>query len=97
MVARCLPIFLLRVPSQAAQADRATKAAIISRNCLRFLQGNWRSLAATSQQELEVCNARARNRHSDNARAQPPSTASKHDQVLDHARKLHYSKAMNLL
>jgi hypothetical protein len=47
MVACCLPILLLQVPSQA---DRVTKAAIINHNCQRFLQGNWRSLAATRQQ-----------------------------------------------
>jgi len=53
MLSRCLPILLLRVPPAV---EPETKAAIIIKNCERFLEGAWQGLALAAQQDLEVCN-----------------------------------------
>ena len=44
MLARCLPILLLRVPPMV---QRDAKAGFIVKNCHRFLTGAWRSLSHT--------------------------------------------------
>ena len=94
MLTRCLPTLLLRVPPQA---DRQTKGSIMIRNCQRFLQGQWRSLATTAHEELTVCNVLAARPRQEDSPQPPPTEASKHQHVLARARALHYSKAMNLL
>ena len=94
MLSKCLPILLLRVPSTV---QREAKASIIIKNCQRFLNGAWRSLAITALQDLQASNILALGRnHVD--RLQPPEVPTiRHEQALDKARQLLYSKAMNLL
>ena len=94
MLTRCLPTLLLRVPPMA---DHDTKSSIVVRNCQRFLQGHWRSLATTAHEELTVCNILATRPRDQQSPTPPPTEASKHQHVLARARALHYSKAMNLL
>ena len=94
MLARCLQILLLRVPPRA---DSDFKGSIIIRNCQRFLNGHWRSLATTAHEELTVCNILAARPRAQDRPIPPPQEASKHQHVLARARALHYSKAMNLL
>ena len=67
------------------------------KNCNRFWKGAWQSLALGAQQDLQVCNVLAQEKNHA-AQQQPPDTASVHSaQVLERARQLQYSKAMNLL
>ena len=94
ILAKCLPILLLRVPQRLAAA---TKAFIVIKTCNRFWKGAWQSLALGAQQDLQVCNVLAQEKNHA-AQQQPPDTASVHSaQVLERARQLQYSKAMNLL
>ena len=70
MLAKCLPILLLRVPPRLAAA---TKASIVIKNCNRFLKGAWQSLALGAQQDLQVCNVLAQAKNQ-TAQQQPGTT-----------------------
>ena len=59
MMARCLPILLLRVPRYATHK---TKQQIIRHNCRLFLRGSWPSLSLKAQRELEGLNRAASHR-----------------------------------
>ena len=93
MIARCLPILLLRVPHTATQA---AKSKIIIKNCNKLLCGSWRSLTIAAIRELNEMNSYAQNAkmsHSERS----ISTERNIEIILDKARSMHYSKAMNLL
>ena len=94
MLSKCLPILLLRVPPAVAPE---TKAAIITKNCERFLEGAWQGLALAAQQDLEVCNIFAQGKNAAERRPPPDSAQTRLQQVLEKTRLLQYSKAMNLL
>ncbi len=69
MLARCLPILLLRVPMLATYKS---KQQTIRHNCILFLKDSWRSLACKAKRELEDLNANMQKR----AASHPVSPAS---------------------
>ena len=95
MLARCLPILLLRVPSGL---QRESKASMIVMNCMCCLDGFWRSLTLAAEHELEVGDllAAAKNKNLDGV--QPSgSEEDRAAQDLSKVRLLHYKKTINLL
>ena len=93
MIARCLPILLLRVPPLATHKG---KQQIMRHNCNLFLKGSWRSLVCKARRELEELNERAHKRTASHPTLSG-SSRSKEQTVLDRARSLQYSRAMNIL
>ena len=83
MLARCLPILLLRVPKLATNKS---KQQTIRRNCNLFLKGSWRSLVCKAKRELEDLNANMQKRV---ASVSPASaTHAKDHIILERARSL---------
>ena len=94
MIARCLPILVLRVPSLATNNS---KQQIIRHNCNLFLRGSWQSLASKAKRELDELNANLQTR-ADSSQSRPNSRRLPREQfILDRARSLQHSRAMKLL
>ena len=85
MIARCLPILLLRVPRYATHN---TKQQIVRHNCRLFLRGSWPSLSLKAQRELEEL---------DTINRTGPSMVSREQTILHRVRSLQLSRAMGLL
>jgi hypothetical protein len=94
MLARCLPILLLRVPKLATNKS---KQQTIRRNCNLFLKGSWRSLVCKAKRELEDLNANMQKRAASHPVLPASATHAKEHIILERARSLQYSRAMNLL
>jgi len=88
MLVRCLPILLLRISSMA-QRQKFTQ--VVNRRCAQFLKGEWKLLYDEVLGDYEVQN------EWDRTHLRRPDSNNKQRIVLDQARKLNYSKAMNIL
>jgi hypothetical protein len=94
MIARCLPILLLRVPKFASHKS---KEQMMRRNCDLFLRGSWPSLTQKAVRELTALNTSATSQKNLPQQSGCRSKFLKHEEVLRRARSLQYSRAMNLL
>jgi hypothetical protein len=94
MLARCLPIFLLRVPKLATNKS---KQQTTRRNCNLFLKGSWRSLVCKAKREFKDVNANMQKRASSHPVLPASATQAKELIILERARSLQYSRGMNLL
>ena len=93
MLARCLPILLLRVPRTF---NVAGKVKIVKRNCAQFLRGEWRSLVVKAQRELQQAAKQVETRTPISENEQQ-ERQRRIEVAAEQTRKLNYSKAMNIL
>jgi len=93
MLARCLPIRLLRV-----QTNASTKAKqnLIRHNCHLFLRGSWPSLVLKANRELTQLNEASKQSRT-NLPGIQQSQVRREQTILARARAMQYSRAMNLL
>ena len=92
MLARWLPILLLRVPKLATNKS---KHQTIRRNCNLFLKGSWWS--AKQSENLKISRQTCKKRAASHPVLPASATHAKEHIILERARSLQYSRAMNLL
>ena len=92
MVARCLPILLLRVPPHATTK---AKQQIVRHNCHLFLRGSWPSLSLKAKRELRALNDPAEKQATRSAAGS--QSVFREQAILQRARALQLSRAMALL
>ena len=95
MLAPVLPILLLRYNRLDTAEERRKK--VITR-CRQFLRGDWRSLVATAEAELNEANLHFAKKMA-GAQGEPgqEKLSVRHERALEQARKGNLSRAMNLM
>ena len=85
LLARCLPILLLRVPKKATMK---TKQQLMRQHCNLFLRGSWQSLALKAGRELRELNERAQQHAQTSQKRQAPNQAFKAHIALERTKAL---------
>jgi len=91
MLLRCAPILLL----QQGSFHKQNFTNIVNRRCTQFLRGEWHHLFETAIEQNDLQNE-IQEQQSPQKRKKTSDT-KKYTQVLQQARNLNYSRAMNLL
>jgi hypothetical protein len=91
MLLRCAPILLL----QQGYFHKQNFTNIVNRRCTQFLRGEWHHLFETAIEQNDLQNE-IQEQQSPQKRKKTSDT-KKYTQVLQQARNLNYSRAMNLL
>ena len=94
MLARCLPILLLRVPPQAPPH---MKIKVVRDNCACFLRGEWQSLTEKALKEMEEANQSTKEKIQEGRIRNTDDSAKRAAKALEQAQNLNYSKAMHTL